>query len=260
MLKAFNLILESLLEIQELDMQMIQLMRLKQERQRELENINSVKSDLKQKLALKESEIIELKSNIRLVEGEVADILAKYKKLEGQQNSVKKVDEFNALSHEMSQIDRERIAKEQRLSDLYDKLALEEEIQKNLSETLESTSVSSKVLEAEIHESIGKINDEGRVIKAQRDAKVEKADPEVFRIYERLLRNKKDRVIVPIENRCCSGCHIMLTAQDENLVRKGERLVFCEHCSRIHFWPESQTLEGTPAAASKPRRRRSTKV
>jgi predicted nucleic acid-binding Zn-ribbon protein len=257
MLKALNLILE----IQELDMQMIQLMRLKQERQRELENINSVKTDLKQKLALKENEIIELKTNIRLVEGEVNDILAKYKKLEGQQNSVKKVDEFNALSHEMSQVDRERIAKEQRLSDLYDKLALEEEIQKNLSTTLDSTTESSKVLESEIYDSIGKINDEGRVIKKQRDALVADADPEVFRIYERLLRNKKDRVVVPIENRCCSGCHIMLTAQDENLVRKGERLVFCEHCSRIHYWPESQTLEGTPAAAaSKPRRRRSTKV
>lgn len=51
----------------------------------------------------------------------------------------------------------------------------------------------------------------------------------------------------------------MLTAQDENLVRKGERLVFCEHCSRIHYWQESQALEGT-AAAPKQRRRRASKV
>ncbi len=41
----------------------------------------------------------------------------------------------------------------------------------------------------------------------------------------------------------------MLTAQDENLVRKGERLVFCEHCSRIHYWQESEALEGTPRGA-----------
>jgi hypothetical protein len=51
----------------------------------------------------------------------------------------------------------------------------------------------------------------------------------------------------------------MLTAQDENLVRKGERLVFCEHCSRIHYWQESEALEGT-AVATKQRRRRTTKV
>ena len=40
----------------------------------------------------------------------------------------------------------------------------------------------------------------------------------------------------------------MLTAQDENLVRKGERFVFCEHCSRIHYWQESEALEGTAVA------------
>jgi uncharacterized protein len=251
--------LKTILEIQELDMQMIQLMRLKKERQNELDNINSVKNDLRRQSTLKEAEIMELKKNIRLVEGEVNEIAAKLKKLESQQNAVKKVDEFNALSQEMAQVDRERLGKEQRAGELYDRLAADEEILKNLNQTLESTVESSRVLEHEIGESIRQINQEGRTLKSQRDELVEKADPETFRVYERLLRNKKDRVVVPIENRCCSGCHIMLTAQDENLVRKGERLVFCEHCSRIHYWPESQVLEGTPVA-TKPRRRRTTKV
>ena len=79
---------------------------------------------------IKEGEIIEFKKNIRLMEGEVAEVTAKIKKLETQQNSIKKVEEFNALSHEMSQAERERVGKEQRLSDLYDKLAAEEEILK----------------------------------------------------------------------------------------------------------------------------------
>jgi uncharacterized protein len=251
--------LHTILEIQELDMQMIQLTRLRSQRQKELANINAIKSDLRQKALLKEGEIIELKKNSRLYEGELNEINAKLKKLESQQNAIKKVEEFTALSQEMSHADKERVVKEQRLSDLYDKLAAEEEALKNITKTLETTSDSSKVLETEIHDSISRINTEGRVLKSQRDKLVEKADPEVFRIYERLLRNKKDRVVVPIENRCCSGCHIMLTPQDENLVRKGERLVFCEHCSRIHYWQESKSLEGT-AVATKTRRRRTTKV
>jgi hypothetical protein len=251
--------LKPILEIQEYDMQLIQLMRLKQERQGELDNINSVKTDLRHQSLVKESEITELKKHIRLLEGEHQDVVAKFKKLEAQQNSVKKVEEFNALSQEMSGVDRDRAAKELRLSDLYDKVSAEEEVLKSLSESLESTSESSKILEGEIQESIRQINAEGRQLKAKRDELVADADPEIFRIYERLLRNKKDRVVVPIENRCCSGCHIMLTAQDENLVRKGERLVFCEHCSRIHYWQESEALEGT-SVATKTRRRRSTKA
>lgn len=250
--------LKTILEIQELDMQMIQLMRLKSQRRKDLENIHSVKADLRLKAQSKEEEILELKKNCRLMEGEVAEVAAKLKKLETQQNAIKKVEEFNALSQEMAQADRERIAKEQRLSDLLDRLHAEEDILKQINQSLETTSESSKVLEAEILESIQRINEEGRILKAQRDELVGLADPEIFRIYERLLRNKKDRVVVPIENRCCSGCHIMLTAQDENLVRKGERLVFCEHCSRIHYWQESVALESP--AATKTRRRRTTKV
>lgn len=251
--------LKVILEIQELDMKMIQLMHLKRQRQKEMENINSNKNSLTQRVADKEVELTEIKKLIRLAEGDLAETQEKIKKLESQQNSIKKVDEYNAITHEISTADRERLAKENRLSDFYDKLAAEEDVLKSLKENLETATESSKVLEAEIHESIRHINDEGRVLKEERDAMVEKADQDVFKVYQRLLNNKKDRVVVSIENRCCSGCHIMLTAQHENLVRRGERLVFCEHCSRIHYWQESKALEDT-VVATKQRRRRSTKV
>lgn len=248
--------LKVILEIQELDMKMIQLMHLKRQRQKELQTINANKTSLNQRVMDKEIEITEIKKLIRLAEGDHNDIIAKIKKLESQQNSIKKVDEYNAITHEISAADRERLAKEQRLSDFYDKLAAEEEVLKSLNENLETATESSKVFESEIHESVGQINEEGRVLKEERDELVKQANPEVFKVYERLLNNKKDRVVVPLENRCCSGCHIMLTAQHENLVRRGERLVFCEHCSRIHYWQESKALEDT-VVATKQRRRRS---
>lgn len=251
MLKALKVILE----IQELDMKMIQLIYLRKKRQSEQEKIDANKASLNLRVTDKENEVLELKKYIRLVEGELNDVLAKVKKLEEQQSAIRKVDEYNAITHEISAADRERLAKEQRLSDMYDKLAAEEEVLKSIQEGLESTTDNAKVMEAEIRDSISQINEEGRVLKAQRDELVEQADVDVFKVYERLLRNKKDRVVVPLENRCCSGCHIMLTAQHENLVRKGERLVFCEHCSRIHYWIESKALEDT-VVATKQRRRK----
>jgi hypothetical protein len=39
------------------------------------------------------------------------------------------------------------------------------------------------------------------------------------------------------------------------LVRKGENLVFCEHCSRLHYWQESEAVEGTSVATKRRRRR-----
>jgi len=251
MLKALKVILE----IQELDMKMIRLMDLKRKRQAELDDITSIKKDLSHQVMLKEGEIIELKKNIRVGEGEIEEIKAKIKDLESKQNVIKKVEEFNALSHEISSAERERVAKERRMSDLYDNLANEEDILKNLKESLTATQENSQVIEEEIIDNISLINAEGREIKEARDKLAVKADPEVMSVYERLLRNKKDRVVVSVENRCCSGCHITLTAQHENVVRKGEKLVFCEHCSRIHYWQESKVIEETTVAPKRRRRR-----
>ena len=252
MLKALNVILD----IQELDMQMIRLMRLKRDRSKELMNIEGIKKDLSVRVEAKEAEVLELKKSIKLDEIDVQGIIEHIKKLESQQGSIRKVEEFNALNQELSTLERERHNREQRLGEMCDKLLVEEDLLKSLQENFANTGTSSKEIEDEIQESIRRINAEGRVLLEQREEWVKKADPEVFRIYERLLRNKKGRVVVPIENRCCTGCHIMLTAQDENLVRKGERLVFCEHCSRIQYWPESEALEGTAAAPRAARRRR----
>ncbi len=248
--------LKVILQVQELDMKMIRLMRVKRERQKELEHIDTLRQDLKLQLVEKEKEIFELNRNIMQQEGKIAEIADKMKKLEGKQNTVKKVDEFNALTQEMTLSEREKIATEQIASDLIDKRNLEEEILQKIKDSLKQSEESSRNLETEILSSIKMINEEGKGLKEEREKLAKSADPEVLKIYERLLRNKKDRVVVPIENRTCSGCHIALTAQHENLVRKGERLIFCEHCSRIHYWIEIEEVEVAQGLGSKKRRRR----
>ncbi len=233
--------LKVLLDIQENDIQMIRLMRLKHERQVELERVRSLRNDLHHQVILKESEIIEIKKQVRIIETEVAELSAKIQKLEAQQSSVRKVEEFNALTHEISALEREKAAKEQKLSDHYDKQAVEEDYLKNLKSSFGMTKDSSKEIEDDIHNSIIAINQEGSALVAKRADLVQYADPDILKTYEKLLKNKRDRIIVPIENRCCSGCHILVTAQHENIVRKGEKIIFCEHCSRIHYWHDFMT-------------------
>ena len=248
--------LKLILDIQELDMKMLRLMRVKKERQKEIEQIEALRKELHQQLSEKEKEIEEFVKQTQTHEQKIQEIAGKMKKLEGQQGSVKKVEEFNALTQEMTALEREKIQTEQKVSDLVDKKVAEEELLTKIKESLQASEASSIALENEIQASIKLINEEGAALKSERDALAKLANVEVLQIYERLLRNKKDRVIVPIENRTCSGCHIALTAQHENVVRKGENLVFCEHCSRIHYWqPEEAAAEGSTSATKRRRRR-----
>ncbi len=87
------------LDIQKLDMEMIQLMRLKHQRQKELQNLHDIESDLEKQVHIQKSQITESKLMISMGEGDLEEIKAKIKKLEAQQNSVKKLEEFNALTH-----------------------------------------------------------------------------------------------------------------------------------------------------------------
>lgn len=245
-----------ILNIQELDIKMIRLMRVKRERLKELEKVNALKSKTESQVAEKEKQVMELKKEIRMGETHIKEIGEKVTRLEGQASAVKKMDEFNALTQEITSAGKERNLLEQRLSDMMDKLAAEEDMLVHLKESLSETEKNSNAIEKEIGETIAQINKEGAELLKERSALIETANPEMFKIYERLLKNKKDRVVVPIENRTCSGCHIVLTAQHENLVRKGDRLIFCEHCSRILYWQEAQAPQGEEEGAPRRRRRR----
>lgn len=251
--------LKPLLDIQELDIKMIRLMRVKKQRQGELKQIESLRLELNEQLKLKEEEISDLDKQVNSLENKIKELTEKYKKLETQQSSVKKVEEFNALTQEMTTVEREKVALETQTSNILDRKATEEEILEKIKESLSSSETNSQELEKEIKASIDQINEEGQHLKTQRDAVIGNADTDTLKIYERLLRNKKDRVIVPIENRTCSGCHIALTLQHENLVRKGKAVVFCEHCSRIHYWQESEA-EAAGEAPTRRRRRRTAKA
>lgn len=248
--------LKTVLQLQELDMKMIRLMEVKEKRQEELNGIRSLRNELQDQLFAKQDQLLELKKTIKMAESDLRTIQEKRKELEEKQNAVKKVDEYNALSQELTRADRERVNMENKIEELNEQLAAEEEVLVNLRESLESTTENSKALEEEIQEGIRTVNAEGRELQGQRQGVSKLVDPEILAIYERLLHNKRDRVVVPIENRTCSGCHIVLTPQHENVVRKGERLVFCEHCSRIHYWQEAELLETGGEEALKRRRRR----
>ncbi len=252
---AMHEFLHLLLQVQELDVKMIRLMRIKKQRQSELKQIEDLRVELREQLDIKGEEIASLGEQVSSLEEKIQNLSAKRKKLEEQQGLIKKVEEFNALTQEMNSLEREKERIETQTSAVLDKKAEEEGIREKLEESLKLSAINSQELENEIKASIDKINEEGQKLKEQRQEVASQADCEGLKIYERLLRNKKDRVIVPIENHTCGGCHITLTLQHENLVRKGEMLVFCEHCSRIHFWQESESIEGTGVGTRRRRRR-----
>jgi predicted nucleic acid-binding Zn-ribbon protein len=60
--------------------------------------------------------------------------------------------------------------------------------------------------------------------------------------YGKLRKGKRGAAIVPIRHEQCSGCHMKVSQNLINEVRRGQAMMTCESCSRIVF------LEEVPAA------------
>ncbi len=58
------------------------------------------------------------------------------------------------------------------------------------------------------------------------------------------LRNGKhvNAAVVPIRSEQCSGCHMKVSQNLINEVRRGQKLMTCESCSRIVYLEEAQVL------------------
>lgn len=250
-------LLKELLEVQEMDMQMLRLVRLKHERMKELKSLMGIRNDLNLQHKTKQEEVLGIKSSIRLHEIEIQEMQEKIRLAEKKQDSVKKVEEFNALAQEIATAEREKNHIQHKIVDEEERLTADEEVLEKVKQSLESAENNLKQVTTEVQEALQAINEEGRRIKLDRDRLAKAISPDMMAIYLRLLKNKHDRVVVAIENRTCAGCHIMVTAQHENMVRRAEKMMFCEHCSRIHYLQEVAQKEDAEVAGKARRRRKS---
>lgn len=198
----------------------------------------------------RKEEIDNLNEEILLYEKKLDECKGKLKKLENHQASAKKMEEFNLISKEILALEKEKNYLEQSLSNNVDKKVNEEELIETNKQLLKEAQQNARIVEEEVMETVREINKEGTSLLEKKNELVKTIEPSILNLYERLLRNKKDQVVVRIKNRTCMGCHVLLTAQHENFVRKGDKWVFCEHCSRFNFLDDEPVVNEAPAIST----------
>jgi predicted nucleic acid-binding Zn-ribbon protein len=75
------------------------------------------------------------------------------------------------------------------------------------------------------------------VAETKRKAFTPNLEPKLSAQYERVLKTRDGLAIVPVKNNSCGGCHIGLPPQFVNEVQLQEKLMTCESCARILYWP-----------------------
>jgi len=230
--------LKQLLIIQERDRK---LLRLEQETQdiplRKSQFEELLSDDVKAVEAAKE-QVQKISVQIKELEGQVDAEQQRVTKYKEQQLQVKNNDEYRALTKEIETVGNDVALIEERelgfLEELeaakvvlidYEKRLKEERAR--IDEDLKTLDGRAKDLEAQVEQ-----------ISSDRSKLAEQADPSWLNRYNRILANKKDVAIVPVQNQTCGGCHMRVTPQTAHHARDSSKMTTCDYCSRILFYVE----------------------
>jgi hypothetical protein len=73
-------------------------------------------------------------------------------------------------------------------------------------------------------------------LQEERRRQASRLETGLLQSYQRLLRSRGGLAVAPVRDGSCLGCHVALTPQTYNELRKGEVLMTCANCQRILYW------------------------
>ncbi|MCK4994032.1 MAG: hypothetical protein KAS13_03145 [Candidatus Omnitrophica bacterium] len=93
---------------------------------------------------------------------------------------------------------------------------------------------------ADIELVIKELNEKLEALHSSRKRVIETGvEPQILELYERILENKGELAIVPVEREMCSGCNRSVRPQIVNELRLG-KMKTCENCARIIYVQEDE--------------------
>ncbi|MBN1917503.1 MAG: hypothetical protein JW889_06305 [Verrucomicrobia bacterium] len=239
--------IRKLLQLQEHDLQILDLKRREQElRQHLVAEQRDVDEQIKA-LEAEQDRLKHLRTELKHLEVELESRQQKKQQLEAQQAAVKRNVEYKAMMKEILDVQAAIRLTEDKILEKYEEI--EQESQQTTVRDREVAERRAKLqeriaaAEAELHEFSRRLDE---AMGCRRDAS-QRLEPRVLRLFDRIFKNKKGAVVVPISHRTCGGCHLAVTPQMENLARRGEAIVQCENCGRILYVAVDDETEGEAA-------------
>ncbi|MDD5258693.1 MAG: C4-type zinc ribbon domain-containing protein [bacterium] len=159
------------------------------------------------------------------------------KKHQSELNKVKKNDQYFALQKEIDQLGKDISVIEDGILNMMDSI---ETVNTKMKQEQDLLKQEEGKLGQEINRFTGELESINKAIADQETQRREitaTIPAESLTLYERIRKSKKGMAVAEVmKNNSCGGCHMTLPPQVVNEVRKLDRLVLCESCSRILFW------------------------
>ena len=232
--------LKALLIIQSIDTRFDEIGSEKEETPKEIEKLKEDLDFLKKAMEQDLSSLEELKKERRKGERGLEEIEIKFKKSKSRLDEVKSNREYQAVLKEIEELKELTFQKEEVVIKWMEEIEIQEKecADNNLKEQESQKEYKSK--EKEFSQRLRELDQEVQYLNDKRAELTQKVDKDLLRKYNSLRTNLESRVVAPVIDAVCQGCHLGMPPQQYNELIKGDSPQSCPNCNRIIYWEEDR--------------------
>lgn len=172
----------------------------------------------------------------RQQERELEEVTDQLKKRQSRLFEIKTNQEYSAVLKEIEVLKHRVSVLEEAILVLLDQIEVElkaraEEEQRVRSSEAEALRETQRK-EAELRQLQGRLSE----LQGARKGRSKNVESSLLQQYVRLLKSRAGLAVASVRDGSCEGCHVALTPQLYNVVRRNEEILTCERCGRILYW------------------------
>lgn len=228
--------LERLLELQDTEVEIERLNAVLDAVPEKLAALDAKQHSLQEAYEKEKESMADLKKRYRDMESDVQTNTARMSKSQNNLTAVKTNKEYQALLKEIDDFKEKNSAIEDEMIACLEQM---ESAEKDLAEKGETLKQLRFQIKAEMDTIEREAVEDRQRLEAVRKARQQldgDVDATLKADYERVKKIVKTRVVVPVLNAVCQGCHLNIPPQMFNELQRGDQLKFCPHCDRIIYW------------------------
>ena len=231
--------LKSLIELQAIDSQIGELEHGKAAIPKQIESGKAGVKEKQNQLTEAESSLAQLQKERKDLEIDVMEENDHAAKTKTKLSSVKTNKEYSAILVEVDAVKEKILALEDRELELMEILEKKERellpLKANCKE--EEEKFNEYKLKKEVESE--RTEKELEVIRPRRAQAADNLDVKLLEHYTKVFNAREGVVVVPIHGNICQGCLQHILPQQVIDVKSGETIIYCEQCSRILYWEET---------------------
>lgn len=226
--------LEALLELQRIDSQIDELLKIRGDLPEEVRDLEDELAGYETRIGKFKAEIDELNQEVQNNKSGIKEAEKLIKKYQEQQNNVRNNREFEAIAKEIEsqELDIQLFEKKNKevLFRIEKKNIEIEEIESRLQGRVADLEAKKGELDSIVEES----TEDEKKLRLERDEAASKIEERLMYSYNRIRQNSVNGLaVVMVRRGACGGCFNQVPPQRQADIREKKKIIVCEHCGRV---------------------------